>query len=208
VNHSQTQMPRRARDNPYRTERVLQVRYRFEEGDDWDSLLQRLAEFRCRAAIVGPEGSGKTTLQEDLADRLAAAGRPIRWLRLNRENRATAAAQVQEALVGCQRDTLLFVDGAEQLGPLQWRRLKRRSRDFGGLVITTHKPGRLPTLIACRTTPQTLQWIVRQLVPPAELPATTLLKSLFNHHAGNLRLCLRDMYDRWGHHGGTSHDWT
>ena len=35
-----------------------------------------------RAAIVGPEGTGKTTLLEDLAARLAAQGRRIRGLRL------------------------------------------------------------------------------------------------------------------------------
>jgi adenylate kinase family enzyme len=194
----------RARDNPFRVDRVLQVRYRFESGDDWDQLLQRLANFGWRAAIVGPQGAGKTTLQEDLADRLAAEGRPIRWLRLNRENRTTAAARVQEALAGSGPDTLLFVDGAEQLGPLLWRRLKRRSLNCGGLVITTHKPGRLPTLIQCRTTPQTLDWIVRHLVPPAELPETALLERLFNRHAGNLRLCLRELYDRWGQSAGIS----
>jgi hypothetical protein len=191
-------MTTRARDNPFRVDRVLQVRYRFEPGDDWERLLQRLAAHRWRAAIVGPEGAGKTTLQEDLAGRLAAAGRPIRWLRLNRENRCTAAAQVREALQACNSDTLLFVDGAEQLGPLQWRRLKRRSGDFGGLVITTHKPGRLPTLFECRTTPQVLQWVVRQLAPADQLPPDTNLEGLFTQHAGNLRLCLRELYDRWG----------
>jgi hypothetical protein len=191
-------MTARARDNPFRVDRVLQVRYRFEPGDDWDRLLQRLAAHRWRAAIVGPEGAGKTTLQEDLAGRLAAAGRPIRWLRLNRENRSTASAQVRQALTGCDPQTLLFVDGAEQLGPLRWRRLERRSLGCGGLVITTHRPGRLPTLIECRTAPQTLQWIARQLVPPDQLPPDSILEGLFAEHAGNLRLCLRELYDRWG----------
>lgn len=190
-------MTARARDNPFRVDRVLQVRYRFEQDDDWDRLLQRLADFGWRAAIVGAEGAGKTTLQEDLADRLAAEGRPIRWLRLNRENRTTAAARVQEALAGCDRDTLLFVDGAEQLGPLLWRRLKRQSQQYGGLVITTHTPGRLPTLIECRTTPQTLQWVARQLAQSEEYPPFALLEHLFTKHAGNLRLCLRELYDSW-----------
>jgi hypothetical protein len=185
-----------ARDNPFRVERVLRVRYRFEQPDDWDHLLQRLADLRWRAAIVGPEGAGKTTLQEDLADRLAAAGRPICWLRLNRENRRTAALQMRAVLQTCDRRSLIFVDGAEQLGPLQWRRLKRRSLQYGGLVITTHAPGRLPTLLECRPTVQTLARVVAELVPPAASPDQTVLANLFAQHQGNLRLCLRALYDR------------
>lgn len=196
-------MTPRARDNPFRVDRVLQVRYRFEPGDNWERLVQRLAGHNWRAAIVGPEGSGKTTLQEDLADRLAAEGRPIRWLRLNRENRTTAAARVQEALTGCGPDTLLLVDGAEQLGPLLWRRLKRRTVDCGGLVITTHQRGRLPTLIECRTTPQTLQWIVEQLVPGERFPSREALERIFRAHGGNVRLCLRELYDLRGSRTGT-----
>lgn len=191
-------MNRRARDNPFRVERVLQVRYRFEQDEDWDRLLQRLAVLGWRGAIVGHEGAGKTTLQEDLADRLAAQGRSIVWLRLNRENRRTAAAQLRSLLETCDSQTLIFADGAEQLGPLLWRRLKRQSLRSGGLIITTHVRGRLPTLIECRPTLRTLQWIVGQLAPRAELRDRTLLESLFDRHAGNLRLCLRELYDRWG----------
>lgn len=191
-------MMARARDNPYRTDRVLQVRYRFEQDDDWERLLQRLEDLRWRAAIVGPEGSGKTTLQEDLADRLAAAGRPIRWLRLNRDNRGTAAKQVCDVLRNPDSQTLVFVDGGEQLRPLLWWRLRRRSLRFGGLVITAHSPGRLPTLFECRSTLRTLEWIASRLAPSGQSPPPAALEDLFARHAGNLRLCLRELYDHWG----------
>jgi hypothetical protein len=187
----------RARDNPFRTDRVIRVRYRFEHGGDWEGLLQRLSELAWRGAIVGPQGAGKTTLQEDLAERLAAQGRPLRWLRINRENRSTAGPRLAEVLATSDSRTLIFVDGAEQLGLLPWRRLERRSRRCGGLVVTTHRPGRLPTLFECRTTPQTLRRIVRQLTPSDESPEELLLERLFARCDGNLRLCLRALYDQW-----------
>jgi polynucleotide 5'-kinase involved in rRNA processing len=72
----------RARDNPFRTERVLRVRFRLPSGT-WDDLLARFEALGRRAAIVGPQGSGKTTLLEDLAPRLRARGYSIRELRLD-----------------------------------------------------------------------------------------------------------------------------
>jgi len=40
-------------------------------------------------------------------------------------------------------------DGAEQLSFLGWRRLARRAGSAGGLVVTTHRAGRLPALHRC-----------------------------------------------------------
>jgi hypothetical protein len=50
----------RARDNPFAVRRVLKLRYRLSESG-WDELLARLERLDHRAAIVGAEGSGKTT---------------------------------------------------------------------------------------------------------------------------------------------------
>ena len=82
----------RARDNPFRTERILEIRYR-PQGCSWDDLLRRLAGMDYRAAIVGPEGSGKTTLLEDLEPRLRALGLGVRMLRLDLERREFPAAR-------------------------------------------------------------------------------------------------------------------
>ncbi len=187
----------RACDNPFRTDRVLGVRYQFTNGDDWDALLARLHDLRYQAAIVGPEGSGKTTLQEDLAARLESQGRSVRWLRLTRENRRAAPGLVKELFAEAAPDDLLFIDGAEQLGFVRWYRLKRRAAPFAGIVINTHTPGWLTTLVSCRTTPEVLRNIVSILVPPSEMPSTERLSALFHEHDGNIRLCLRDLYDVW-----------
>jgi len=187
----------RACDNPFRTDRVLAVRYQFTNGDDWDTLLGRLHDLQYRAAIVGPEGSGKTTLQEDLAARLVSQGRTVKWLRLNRENRKTASRLVDAMFADATQSDLLFIDGAEQLGSVRWHRLKRRAASFAGLVINTHASGQLSTLVGCRTTPDVLRDIVAKLVPPSDVPSTGQLSALFHKHDGNLRLCLRELYDLW-----------
>jgi len=174
---------------------VLSVRYQPLDAD-WDGLMIRLCELNFRAAICGPEGAGKTTLLEDLGRRLNSAGQSTRWLQLRRETQSTARRQLDEYLAAVAGDELLLVDGVEQLGPLDWRRLKRRSRRQAGLIITTHAAGRLPTLIECRTTVTLLVSIVEQLAPGSGEGLRDELPELFVRHAGNIRLCLRELYDR------------
>jgi len=187
--------PRRAHENPFRVERILTIRYR-PLDTSWQMLLERLSDFSFRAAICGPQGAGKTTLLEDLALRLTESGRTTRSLQLRRESRAAAGRQVQSFLESAQASDILLVDGAEQLNPLAWHRLKRRSRQHAGLVITTHAPGRLPTLIECRTTLSLLASIVEQLVPADAASLRDALPELFARHDGNIRTCLRALYDR------------
>lgn len=182
----------RARDNPFRTDRVLAVRYRLT-GGSWDDLLDRLDALGRRAAIVGPRGTGKTTLLEDLAPRLRARGFGVRELRLD-EEAPDFAPDFLDRLFGSvgERDVLLL-DGAEQMGRTSWARFERRSRAAGGLIVTSHRAGLLPTLIETRTSPDLLAALVEQLL--GERPAE--LRGLFEKHAGNLREALRELYDRY-----------
>ncbi len=186
----------RACDNPFRVDRVQAVRYRFLNGDNWESLLARLQELQYRAAIVGAEGSGKTTLHEELALRLESQGHTIRWLRLNRENGHDASSLIQRSCSGMTPEEFLFVDGAEQLGALRWQLFKRWAGRYCRLVINTHVAGRLPTFVECRTSPELLHEIVCNLVPHDSVP-TASLQELHQEHRGNIRLCLRSLYDQW-----------
>lgn len=182
----------RARDNPFRTDRVLQVRYRLP-GGSWDDLLARLESLGRRAAIVGPQGSGKTTLLEDLAPKLRERGFGVRELRLDTERPRFEPEFLDRFFAGLgPRDVLLF-DGAEQLGRFAWSRFERRARAAAGLVVTLHRPGRLPTLLETSTSPQLLDGIVEQILggPSAYTPG------LFEKHGGNLREALRELYDRY-----------
>ena len=183
----------KARENPFRTERVHRVRYRFL-GGTWDSLMARLAELGYRAAVVGPDGSGKTTLLEDLAPRLAALGFRARRLFLNDEAHAFPKDFRKRFFADLGGNDIILFDGADLLGPLAWSRFKRRARAAAGLVITSHRPGPLPTLIRCETTPELLDDVVAEILGANPRPPDTP-RGLFQKHKGNVRDALRELYD-------------
>jgi hypothetical protein len=184
----------RARDNPFRVERLLTLRYRLA-GHTWDELLGRLAAYDHRAALVGPHGHGKTTLLEELAVRLEGRGFLLRTATLHEGDRRLSAEQEHTLFADLTPCDCLLLDGAEQLSPLSWRRVERRSRAAGGLVVTSHRPGLLPTLLECRTTPELLADLLQQLL--GEEAGGLSPEELHARHRGNLRDVLRELYDRW-----------
>jgi hypothetical protein len=179
----------KARENPFRSERVLAFRTR-PSGFTWDGLLEALAARGGRGALVGPHGSGKTTLLEDLAPRLAARGRRVRWVRL--DDRAPAPAPLGP--VG--PDDAVLVDGAEVLGTAAWLRLRFACRRAGALVITAHRPGRLPTLLRCAPRAEIVEELVRFLAPDDAAALLPAARALFARHGGNVRETVRALYDR------------
>ena len=186
----------RARDNPFRTDRVLEVRYRPLRGS-WDDLLAKLHALRYRAAVVGPQGSGKTTLLEDLAPRLRDRGYTVRELRLDTETPRFAPDFLDRYVASLTPSDVVLFDGAEQLGSLGWSRFERGTRAAAGLVITAHRPGRLPSLIETSTSPELLQGLVEQILGERSTDLRPLLPALFERHRGNLREALRELYDRY-----------
>ncbi len=183
----------RARDNPFAVERVLRLRYQFRH-DNWTSLLLRLQSMNYRAAIVGPKGSGKTTLLEDLAERLKTHGLRIHRLSLNEQSRDYPAEFVSSVRDSLSNHDLILFDGCEQLSPPAWWRFRWETRRAAGLIVTTHRPGRLPTLIECQTTRELFTELVASLHEPTTLAPETLDR-LFKKHHGNLREAIRELYD-------------
>ncbi len=190
----------KARENPFRVARVrTAIRYARTAADPDSSrdgaiaLLPRLAALSYRAAIVGPHGSGKTTLLEDLEHVLTQRGCRITHLRLDTEDpRLPRDWPVRARRLGA-RD-IVCLDGAEQLAPLAWTRLRWQARRARGLIVTAHHPGRLPTLVACATSPALLDRIMRRLAAD-DLVAAPPAAELFARHGGNVREALRELYD-------------
>lgn len=184
----------RPRDNPFASHRIESLAFRLPAGQSRESLLARLADLQFRAAIVGPEGTGKTTLLDELADRLAAPGRRICRARLRPGRRHFEPGELPPA---DDSTALLLLDGAEQLGCLAWWRLKRRSRRWAGLLVTSHRPGRLPTLIECTTSPDLLDELLAGLLPNDHAAASPLAHQFFRETRGNIRVVFRMLYDAW-----------
>jgi hypothetical protein len=184
----------RARDNPFATARVHRIRYRFE-GITWEDLTARLELMNWRGAIVGPEGAGKTTLLEDFVPRLRQRGWDVVSLRLTREQPCFPSGTLQALASRLTPSGFVLFDGAEQLSRWAWWRFRWSVRRAGGLVITSHRTGLLPTLIRCGTNPRLLAGMVADLLKGTGLPQGVQVEALFRKHRGNLREALRELYD-------------
>lgn len=182
----------RARDNPFATDCVLTCRYE-PQGWTWDELMTRLRAMRCRGAIVGPKGSGKTTLLEDLRRRLAAGGVAAVDLQLWDAKRRLDPADWRRLAEARKTGAVILLDGAEQLSLVRWLQFLHYARACGGLIITLHRPGRLPTLVETTTSPALLRRIAASLDPAHDLDDAA---DLHARHAGNLRDAFRELYDR------------
>jgi len=188
-----TPRPRASRpaDNPFTSRRIDQLGFRFR-GNDIDEILAVLAGQDHRGVIVGPHGSGKTTLLEHLADHLT--GRIV-WVRLNAESGRPFSTAKKHIRSRPGPEHTILIDGAEQLSPWSWWRIHRHIRHAGAIVITSHQPGRLPTLHECATDPELLTELVEELAP--DTAGSMDLDAVFQRNHGNIRLCFRELYDRW-----------
>jgi len=188
-----------ARLNPFAAGRVEALDYRFPEGVDWPVLWERLEALDFRAALVGPEGRGKTSLLEQLGERLEARGFTSRRATLRRGQRRLPRSERRRLLRDLGPRDVLLIDGVQELSRWSWWRLRRRSRKAGGLVITSHREGVLPTLLRCETSPELLEELVAELLgreKPEDLAALDL-PALYERHGGNVREALWELYDRW-----------
>lgn len=187
----------RARDNPFSTDRVLRIRYRLLD-ESWEALLDRLAGMRYRAAIVGLKGTGKTTWLEDLAPRLEERGFVPKPLRLDEAYPRFPAGFEREFFARVGPCNIVLLDGAEQMSRWGWWWFRRRSVKAGGLVITSHRAGLLPTLFETRSTPGLLAEIVGELLGVEEAARLRdRIPSLFAKHQSNMRNALRELYDHY-----------
>jgi hypothetical protein len=189
----------KARENPFASCRIERLAYRFDGGLTIEDMVARLRANRFRGAIVGPHGSGKTTLLEQLAAPLAAAGFAPCWWRFDEASAPSHFSEMVGAVRRLGKCELALIDGAEQIPWPMWSVLRWISRGAGGLVITTHRAGRLPTIWRCGTSPELLEVLVLELCRENRLCAGPLdieVNRLWRSHRGNLREALRELYDR------------
>lgn len=186
----------RARDNPFRVQRITRLGYRLPEGQSWEGLIERFHRCGRRAALVGPEGRGKSTLLAELGTRLEFEGLRPRAIALGRDQRRLSPEQWETLFALPTPRDLLLVDGADQLSRWSLWRTLRRARPAAGLLVTSHRPLRLPTLVRCTTSTDLFRELIDELLDgqPAELPADWSPEALFERHRGNVREAFWELY--------------
>lgn len=179
--------------NPFRVARIEALAWR-APGFDWEVFLARLDACGYRGAIVGPHGTGKTTLLLEAQARLAARGVTVHYVFLNEETRGKGRV-VLEALREVAPETVLFLDGAEQLDPLTWQWLRWRAGKIRGLVITVHRPGRLSTLHTTERSEALLEELLAQLAGDDWARYRARAREHFVRCGGNVREVFFSLYD-------------
>ena len=179
-------------------QRIQRIAYRFETGD-WGSQLAALERLHFRAAIVGPQGTGKTTLLRELFVRLRSENRPRAdhfFLPRKQIEQRQMVTTVQESL---RQGRVVLIDGMERL-PLAWRILLFCSAGADArLVVTAHRPLwcppiRLPTWIYTQSSDNALCYVLRQL-EMAQPDIETYARRRLAENGGNIRNVLRELYD-------------
>jgi hypothetical protein len=191
----------KARENPFNTERLNEIRYHLIKGT-WEDLMKKLAGMNYRASITGPHGSGKSKLLQDIQIRLGELGFGTKTIFLNKEKRRLEKHFLNSFLENMSAKDIIFFDGADLMGRLEWRRFKRRTAGAAGLIVASHRAHLLPALMKCSTSPELLHEIVRQLLGKhaPELLITT--EAIYHKHRGNMRDAIRELYDIYASRDG------
>lgn len=182
---------KRARENPFRSARVRALGLRRSTGQTDTESLTRLVAAR-RGAIVGPQGSGKSTLMRALADRLGTLEQPVRLVRLTLVGGRIRGDWQQLVRRPARSDETILLDGGGDLHWLPYQCVAQASRRARRLFITCHRPMRLPTLVPMEPTPALLDALLAELQCGEH---RALAHRLFTQHEGNIRRVFEALYD-------------
>jgi len=184
-------------ENPFSTRRIRPgaVTFLFPEGQSCRGLIERLRRNGWQGEIVGPHGSGKSSLLACFVPELHRAGHETVRVELHDGQRRLPLKL--RKLGRLSPSTVMVVDGYEQLGPWGRFRLKffcRRRRL--GLVITSHVPIDFPKLFDTVSNAETAQLLVDRLLEGYErlIDERDVLQA-YARQEGNLREMLFDLYD-------------
>ncbi len=188
-------------ENPFsaRWVRPGVIPFIFSNGESIQSLLERLRHFGHRGAIVGPHGTGKSTLLLELARCLRERGWGVRMHKASRSFYTTVEAHQARNSPRLRRPTIQFIDGFEALPWWRQRYFLLQSRILRhGLLVTAHRRANLPTLYTTRASIETARAVVRGVLHRQQRSDEfECTPALFSNCRGNVREILFSLYDHY-----------
>jgi energy-coupling factor transporter ATP-binding protein EcfA2 len=169
--------------------------YLFPAGASANQLVERLRMTAGWGQIIGPYGTGKSTLLATLVAALKEAQTSTVLVTLHDDQSALPETIHAASVAG----GILAVDGFEKLSG--WRRfwLRRVCRRVGaGLLVTAQADVGLPTLWETEINEPIAWRIIARLTEGQDITmSTNEIKSLLDRHHGNLREVLFELYDHY-----------
>ena len=183
--------------NPFSTRRIRPgaMEYLFPDGESCHSLIERLQQNDWWGEIIGPHGSGKSSLLAWLVPEIDRQGRHT--VRVELHNGQRRLPLKLRRLRKLTAPTVLVVDGYEQLGPWGRFRLKRfcRRRRLG-LVVTAHATVGFPDLFHTVSNTEVARLLVDRLLANYQrLLDGQDVSQAYARQEGNIRELLFDLYD-------------
>ncbi|HEX3871085.1 MAG TPA: hypothetical protein VHV77_11645 [Pirellulales bacterium] len=183
--------------NPFATRRVRPgaIEFQFPSGCTLENLAARFEAGGGRGQIVGPHGSGKSTLIASLASALTSRGYELLTVTLHAGQRRLPCPLPRRPQNA--KPLVVVIDGNEQLGRFSawWLRRTCARRGFG-LLVTTHRACTLPLLYTVEPSLSTTLKLFEHLLPESDNRiASADVEALYARHRGNVREVLFGLYD-------------
>jgi|tagenome__1003787_1003787.scaffolds.fasta_scaffold20320562_1 hypothetical protein len=196
-----TQNPPSKYDNPFATcwTKPGALQFEFEHGQSEVKLVRSLAALDWRGAIIGPHGSGKSTLLESLKPAICDFGREVIAISLRNGQRRLPRKGINSLRRISNANPVVFIiDGYEQLGWFErWRLNSFCHRKNAGLLVTSHAPTPLPTLVELVPNCALISILVAKLCAEVSTPISAKdVDASLACHGSNVREIFFDLYDR------------
>ena len=181
--------------NPFATRffRPGAVPFLFTGGQTPSSLVESLAAGGWWGQIIGPHGSGKSSLLATLLPELEKAGRIVVAITLHPGARHLPSSIRRQF----SPRTQVLIDGYEQLSWWSRWRLKSSCRRRGaGLLITAHRDSGLRTIYHTESSEVLAHAVVSQMLNGRATQITTSdISAAYRAAGGNIREMLFTLYD-------------
>ncbi len=200
--------------NPFST-RCFQpgaIDYEFFGKQQWTTFAKQCRTQKGCSLIVGPHGTGKSTLLITLAKELVTLDPKIRIESLFLHNDGESAKRFIKSYSKWRKSDIVLLDGFEQLSFLRRLQVCVSARWIRIPVIATSHCKFIGCSVVWRTSidENTEQWVMAKLLesrPPGVLSqalSSEDWRMSRERHRQNLRESLFDMYDWWSKHDSIS----